>query len=40
MAITGHQTEQMVKLYTKKVEQKRLARTAVKKLDNSSGGEA
>src|SRR5262245_60753410 len=39
MAITGHQTEQMVKLYTKKVEQKRLARSAVKKLDNS-GGEA
>jgi hypothetical protein len=29
-----------VKLYTKKVEQKRLARSAMKKLDNSSGGEA
>jgi hypothetical protein len=30
MAITGHQTEQMVKLYTKRIEQKRLATSAVR----------
>jgi integrase len=40
MAITGHQTEQMVKLYTKRVEQKKLATSAVKKLESSGGGEA
>jgi integrase len=39
MAITGHQTEQMVKLYTKKVEQKKLATSAVRKLERSGGGE-
>jgi integrase len=37
MAITGHQTEQMVKLYTKKVEQKRLATSAVRKLERGGG---
>jgi hypothetical protein len=36
---TGHQTEQMVKLYTKRVEQKKLAASAVRKLDRSGGGE-
>jgi integrase len=40
MAITGHQTEQMVKLYTRKVEQKRLAASAVRKLESSGRGEA
>jgi integrase len=35
MAITGHQTEQMVKLYTKGAEQKRLATSAIRKLDGS-----
>jgi len=39
MAITGHQTEQMVKLYTKRVEQKKLATSAVRKLERSGGGE-
>jgi integrase len=39
MAITGHQTEQMVKLYTKRVEQKKLATSAVRKLEKSGGGE-
>jgi hypothetical protein len=39
MAITGHQTEQMVKLYTKGVEQKKLATTAITKLDRGSRGE-
>ncbi len=34
MAITGHQTEQMVKVYTKRVEQKRLAGSAIRKLDS------
>jgi len=35
MAITGHQTEQMVNLYARKVEQKRLAASAVRKLESS-----
>ena len=37
MAITGHQTEQMVKHYTKGVEQKKLATSAIKKLERSGG---
>jgi integrase len=37
MAITGHQTEQMVKLYTSKVRQKKLATRAINKLDGSTG---
>lgn len=39
MAITGHQTDQMVRVYTKKVEQKKLATSAVHKLERSSEGE-
>jgi integrase len=39
MAITGHQTEQMVKHYTKGVEQKKLAPSAIRKLERG-GGEA
>jgi integrase len=38
MAITGHQTEQMVKVYTKRVEQKKLATSAVQKLERNRGG--
>jgi integrase len=37
MAITGHLTEQMVRVYTKKVEQRKLATSAVRKLERGGG---
>ena len=37
MAITGHQTAQMAKTYTKKVEQKQLAASAIRKLERGEG---
>ncbi len=37
MAITGHRTTQMVSLYTKRVEQRRMARSAMDKLEAQPG---